>query len=138
MLAVCLSGMIAFAPSPQVSTGGIVPAASVATDSITIRHLEAGHYLLASDLPVVLEVRDLLVQADAITSPTIERAQLARQTLSGFYGARMAETGIHTYYAWVLIDGEIVRVCFTEVQFQVDFGAWGHVVVETEDSMRVP
>lgn len=138
ILAVCLSGMIAFAPSAQLQSRAVLTAPSAFADSIAVRHLEAGHHRIAADLPAVLEVRTLLAHADALTDPPLERAQLARLTLSERYGARMTEGESEAAYVWMLIEGHWVLVCLTIVEFQIDFGAWGHVLVETQDRMRVP
>jgi hypothetical protein len=138
ILGVCLSGMIAFVPSAQIQSRAALTEPAAFVDFIAVGHLEAGHYRVAADLPAVLEVRMLIEQADANTDPPLERAELARLTLSESYGARLTEGPTQAHYMWVLINGEWVLVCTTVVEFQVDFGAWGHVFVETQDRMRVP
>lgn len=137
MLALCLSGMIAFAPSAQVQSDAPGSDLAAFADSIAVRHLEAGRYAAAGSLPIVSEVRAVIELQDDTASRS-NRIALVRRALTERYGARASETDSEAAYVWAYIDGEWRWICLNIVEFQVDFGAWGHVLVRAEDRAMGP
>lgn len=136
MLAVCLSSVLAFSPAAQVTSARVRPPPRQ-SDSIHVWHLEASQYRMAAELPIVARVRDLLDGALQIRSPSMPNAKTVRRALSERLGTRVTEIASPPHYVWMLIDGEWVLVCLTVTEFRIDFGRWGHVVVETKDEMAV-
>lgn len=136
-LAVCLSAALAFSPAAQVQSPSGIRSDSLPADSVVVWHREASQYRLAADLPVVTRVRNLVESAIEIRSPDLPRAKTARETLSEQFGTLMTEIASPPQYVWRLINGEWMLVCLTVTEFQIDFGRWGHVVVQTQDQMPV-
>jgi len=134
-LAVCLSATLAFSPTAQVQS----PSRSRPDTPAPVRvwHQEAGQYRLAAELPVVAQVRAIVDRAIRIGSPNLPSSRTAQRALSETFGTRMTETAAPAQYVWMRIEGVWVLVCLTVAEFQIDFGRWGHVVVQTMDEMPV-
>ncbi len=136
-LAVCLSAAIAFSAAAQVQSPSRIRSDSPPADSLVVWHREASQYRVAADLPVVARVRDLVENGIELRSPDLSRAKTTRRVLSEHFGTLMTEVASPPRYVWVLIDGQWHLVCLSITEFQIDFGRWGHVVVQTTDEMPV-
>lgn len=136
-IAVCLYSVLAISPTAQVGSPSRIRSNPPLADSVVVWHQEAGQHRLAAELPIVLQVRTLIAGAVEVQSPDGTMAKTVRRTLTERFGTLMTESASPPRYVWVLIEGQWVLVCLTATEFQVDFGRWGHVVVQATDEMPV-
>lgn len=130
----CLSAVLALAPA-QVQSPQRARPSPPPNETMVVWHREGVRYRIAAELPVVARVRTLLEPAVRRAVPGLTNAEFARRTLAEHFGTRMTESAALPHYMWVLIDGQWVIVCLSVAEFEIDFGRWGHVVVQTEHQM---
>ena len=136
-LALCLSAVLTLSPTSQVQSPRPLHQRSTPNESILVWHREASSYRVVGELPFVSRVRALLTSTLRNPALDLTNAEFVRRTLADQFGARMTETVAPARYVWVLIEGRWVYWCFVDTEFELDFGRWGHVVVETQDEMPV-